>query len=206
MDRQVISQMPSLVIAQVGSWLWNLVVTDSCGDLRFVLRELAYCIEDDRGLFNQPVDEPSSLYSKYCEQSLSNVWVVLLSPGMSGWNLTDDSVEQRTWWWLQWSRLSGTVHYWFKSCPQWDIICPVVCRFICEQPTKLLKYCKLGMELMRPFQNAGTCASGIRVWESEQENVLVFGFFGSYFIWNEISACIIDWRRAFEKLMAGSRT
>jgi hypothetical protein len=30
------------------------------------------------------------------------------------------------------------------------IICPVVCRFICEQPTKLLKYCKLGMELMRP--------------------------------------------------------
>jgi hypothetical protein len=27
------------------------VVTDSCGDLRFVLRELAYCIEDDRGSF-----------------------------------------------------------------------------------------------------------------------------------------------------------
>jgi hypothetical protein len=53
--------MPSLVIAQVRRDYATLqVVTDSCGDLRFVLRELAYCIEDDRGSFNQPVDEPSS--------------------------------------------------------------------------------------------------------------------------------------------------
>jgi hypothetical protein len=70
------------------------VVTDSCGDLRFVLRELAYCIEDDRGSFNQPVDEPSSC-SKYCEQSLSNVWVVLLSPEYVGVKSDRKSVDQR---------------------------------------------------------------------------------------------------------------
>jgi hypothetical protein len=91
--------MPSLVIAQVRQLTATLqVVTDSCGDLRFVLRELAYCIEDDRGSFNQPVDEPSSV-PKYCEQSLSNVWVVLLSPEYVGVksDRKSDSVEQRTW-------------------------------------------------------------------------------------------------------------
>jgi hypothetical protein len=96
-DRQVISQMPSLVIAQVSSDYATLqVVTDSCGDLRFVLRELAYCIEDDRGSFNRLM---SQVLYPYCEQSLSNVWVVLLSPEYVGVksDRKSDSVEQRTW-------------------------------------------------------------------------------------------------------------
>jgi hypothetical protein len=48
------------------------------------------------GLINQPVDEPSSRYSKYREQSLSNVWVVLLSPEYVGVksDRKSDSVEQ----------------------------------------------------------------------------------------------------------------
>jgi hypothetical protein len=59
-DRQVISQMPSLVIAQVRQLTTLQVVTDSCGDLRFVLRELAYCIEDDRGSF-----QPTGWWAKF---------------------------------------------------------------------------------------------------------------------------------------------
>jgi hypothetical protein len=39
--------MPSLDRTSKAADYGLFVVTDSCGDLRFVLRELAYCIEDD---------------------------------------------------------------------------------------------------------------------------------------------------------------
>lgn len=89
-----------------------------------------------------------------------------------------------------------------------DIICSVVCRFICEQPTKLLKYCKLRSGAHEAAPTRGyMCIWDQGLSKTEQERCLgIFGFLGSYFIWNEISACIIDWRRAqFEKLMAGSQ-
>ena len=61
-------------------------------------RDLDTALKTTAGLLNQPVDEPSSPYSKYCERSLSNVWVVLLSPEYVGVksDRKSDSVEQRT--------------------------------------------------------------------------------------------------------------
>jgi hypothetical protein len=105
---------------------------------------------------------------------------------------------------FQWSRLSWVLFIIDSRSHVhgYDIICPVVCRFICEQPTKLLKYCKQWMH-DEPFPKCGTCIWNQGLSKTEQGDVLDLRFFGSYFIWNEISACIIDWRRAqFEKLMA----
>jgi hypothetical protein len=202
-DRQVISQMPSLVIASKAADYATLQVTDSCGDLRFVLRELAYCIE--RGSF-----QPTGWWAKFPVPQLRAKFIECLGCTVITWVCRGEiwqkerfSRTENLWVASQWSRLSGYCSL-IPEVMSSDIICPVVCRFICEQPTKLLKYCKLGMELMRPFQNGYMCIWNQGLSKTEQERCL--GIFVLRLLfhlkWNQF---IIDWRRAqFEKLMAGS--
>jgi hypothetical protein len=168
------------------------VVTDSCGDLRFVLRELAYCIEDDavfstnRLMSQFPVLKV--LRAKFIECGL---YCYHLS--MSGWNLTEnDSVEQRTWFGVTAVRLllllievMSTVGYNLPSC------LPIYLRATYQR-------LKLRMELMRPFKMRYMCIWNQGLIRLSRRCLGIFGFFGSYFIWkwnqclhNRLTTCAI---------------
>lgn len=122
------------------------------------------------GLFNQPVDMPSSRYPKYREQSLSKVWVVLLSPEYVGvkTDRKSDSVEQRTQRAaFKRSSLSGYCSKLVSEAMStiWVIIFCSSLPIYSQATYELSKNCSYGVELKRPLQNDGTCASETRVWE-----------------------------------------
>jgi hypothetical protein len=122
------------------------------------------------------VFQPTGWWAKFCTQVLRAKFIECLlycyHLSMSGWNLTERAIQsnRELGEWLPRSRLSSIIIDSRSHVHSKDIICPVVCRFICEQP-KLLKYCAMNGAHEAVPKNMCIWNQG---WVSEQGDVGIF--------------------------------